>query len=415
MQLKTLIAVAAMLCMHAASGQEPSLSYQGDVLDDTLQVSAPTCTNEFLLGDCGGARSCLAESGITPFLYYDSIYAANVDGGIKSDQDYTGQIYAGADLDLETLWGWDGTTMKISMVERHGDSISRSVGGIYDPMCIYGGQVGYLYQLWLEKAICDAWAFKIGRVSADTDFANNDLYRYSLSTAINGPMRAMLLENIITSFPYPVWGGRLKYVPNDRHQFQVGAYQIGDGMWDFTQHGLDFSIRHDDGVSVLTQYDWTPQLYGLPARVFLGAVNSFFDFDNFDGVGTTDHFLRLYAHAEAEIAVGLTVFGFATHSDEDQVAKTPVQISGGINKQGLIPCRENDHTVFFATYGELSDDYGDSIGEDVDYEWVFELGHRIRVTPATYFQPAMQYIVHPGGTGDIANSTVLGAWMNAAF
>ncbi|WP_236620928.1 carbohydrate porin [Rhodopirellula sallentina] len=352
---------------------------------------------------------------MAPFLYYDSICAANVDGGIQSDEDFTGQIYAGVDLDLEKLCGCDSTIMKVSMVERHGESISESVGGIYDPMCIFGGQVGYLYQLWVEKTFCENWAMKFGRVSADTDFANNNLYRYSLSTAINGPIRAMLLENIITSFPYPVWGGRLKYSSNDRNQLQVGVYQIGESMWDFRKHGLDFSIRDDDGVSLLVQYDWTPQVCERPARVSLGMVKSFFEFDNFTGGGATDQFLRLYTHIEMELFEGTRTFLFASHSDEGQVAKTPVQISVGINRKGLIPNRPDDRTVFFATYGELSDEYGVSVGESVDYEGVFELGHRVQICPTLYVQPALQYVVHPGGTGDIANSTILGAWIGAAF
>ncbi|EMI46910.1 carbohydrate porin [Rhodopirellula sp. SWK7] len=382
---------------------------------DVAPIEEVICAREYLSGDWCGVRPCLKDSGITPFLYYDSIAAANVDGGITADQDFAGQIYAGADLDLETLLGWDSTTLKISTVERHGDSISRSVGGIYDPMCIYGGQVGYLYQFFLEKTHDEQLAVKFGRVSADTDFANYPLYRYSLSTAINGPIRATLLENTITSFPYPVWGGRVKYTPSDKNQFQLGVYQIGDRMWDFTQHGLDFSIRSDDGVSLLMQHDWTSTIRGCKTRLAVGTINSFFEFDDFDSVGTTDFVLRIYGHVDVEVARNLTVFCFASNSEQDEVANTPVQISCGINGKGMCAGRADDHTMFFATYGELSDDYGDSFGEAVDHEIVYELGHRFQLVPAAYVQPALQYIVNPSGTGNIANRTVLGAWGGAPF
>jgi porin len=115
-------------------------------------------------------------------------------------------------LDFEQLIGWEATTMKISIVDRHGDTISPSVGGIYAPMTNYGGQVPNLYQLYLETKRKENWFLKFGRISADSDFVNNDNYRYSLSTAINGPMRATLLENSITSFPYAVWGVRFASV-----------------------------------------------------------------------------------------------------------------------------------------------------------------------------------------------------------
>lgn len=72
------------------------------------------------------------------------------------------------------------------------------------------GMEPFLYQLFVETGLSDEWSLKLGRMSADTDFVNHDLYRYSLSSSINGPMRATLLENSITSFPYAVWDGRLR-------------------------------------------------------------------------------------------------------------------------------------------------------------------------------------------------------------
>ncbi|BDS05022.1 porin [Oceaniferula spumae] len=396
------------------------------VADETTPLAAPLTTSaatteidgfnsgDYLTGDWGGLRPDLIDKGITPFLYYDAIFGANVSGGIQKDQQFAGQVYAGVDLDLENLLGWEGTTMKISTVNRHGNTISSSVGGIYDPMTIYGGQVTYLYQLFLEKKFSEQWSLKLGRVSADTDFAKSSLYGYSLSTAINGPIRATLLENSITSFPYAVWGGRLKYNHNDEHQFQLGVYQTGPDQWDFTNHGTDFSFRDEDGVSVLLQYDWTPQICGRDARIFVGAINSFRDFNNFNG-GTTDFLFRAYAHAEVEVADGLKVFGVASYSDEDKVAKTPLQISAGLNYKGMLPGCEEDHTFAFVTYGQLSDEYGASIGENVTHEMVYEVGHRFQLTPSCYIQPSVQYIQNPGGTGNVDDAVVLGAWFGLKF
>ncbi len=412
-------AVFAVCAALPASSQEPDMTSPAKNPSISAIASAvaedETDYDDYLLGDLFGARSSLVQSGITPFLYYDSIFAGNVSGGLRTGEAFTGQVYAGVDLDLEKLIGWSGASMKISMVNRHGETANEYVGGVYDPMCIYGGQVSYLYQFFLEKTFGKQWSVKLGRLSADNDFLDNELYRYSLSTAINGPMRATLLENSITSFPYPVWGGRVKYNPSDEHQFQIGAYQTGDGQWDFTEHGADLSIRGDDGVSVLVQYDWTPQIFDRQARVFAGAINTFREFDNFDSAGTTDFLFRTYLHADVEIADGLRVFGFATYSDEEQVAKTPLQVSGGVNYQGMIPGRADDHSMFFVTYGQLSDAYGKSIGKDVDHEMVYELGHRIQLTPSCYVQPSIQYIQQPGGAGDIDDAIVIGAWIGIAF
>ena len=370
---------------------------------------------DFLTGDWFGLRPQLVDAGISPFLFYDSISSANVSGGIRDDQAFTGQAYFGFDLDFEKLLGWDGLTMKISAVNRHGDTVSGSVGGIYDPQTIFGGQTTFLYQVFFEQEFNDMWSFKFGRVSADTDFTQSSLYAYSLSTAINGPIRATLLEDSITSFPNAVWGGRLKYKPNDVHQFQLGVYQTGDRQTDASLNGTDLSIRSGDGVSVLAQYDWTPKIYGRDSRFFVGAISSFRDFDNFDGESSTDFLFRTYAYGEIEVIDNLKVFATASYADQDEVAVTPLQINAGLNYKGLIPGRKDDRTFLFGTYGQLSNRFGDSLGEDVSNESVFELGHRFQLTPAAFVQPTVQYIARPGGTGNIDDAIVLGAWVGFAF
>ena len=63
-----------------------------------------------------GRHESMEKSGISPFLYFDSIAAASVEGGIETADNFTSQVYAGLDLDLEKLFGWDGTISKISIV-----------------------------------------------------------------------------------------------------------------------------------------------------------------------------------------------------------------------------------------------------------------------------------------------------------
>ncbi len=363
-------------------------------------------------------RTSLEESGISPFLYFDSIYGANVDGGVKTDEDFTAQIYAGADLDLEKLLGWDNTVMKISMVNRQGNGVGPNVGGIYDPMCIYGGpagQVAWLYQLWLEKT-CGDLAVKFGRTSMDEDFANNDLYRYSLSTAINGPIRSMMLDGPqIYSFPLGLWGGRIKYNPSEQHQFQLGAYQINDSIWSDYVKGTDWSFRSNDGVTLMAQYDWTPEINDRPARLYLGIADSIYDYTDLDGVGETDNLFRVYGHFDFEVVENLKLFTFGAYTHQDETASVPLQINAGANWKGLIPGRENDHTMAFVTYGELSDDYRSAKGIASEAEVVYELGHRIQIIPSFYIQPSVQYVQDPGADATAADAVVLGAWIGASF
>jgi carbohydrate-selective porin OprB len=48
-------------------------------------------------------------------------------------------------------------------------------------------------------------------------------------------------------------------------------------------------------------------------------------------------------------------------------------------------------------------------------EKVVEIAHRVQLTPWSYFQPDIQYVIHPGGTGDIPDAVVIGAQMVFTF
>jgi porin len=46
---------------------------------------------------------------------------------------------------------------------------------------------------------------------------------------------------------------------------------------------------------------------------------------------------------------------------------------------------------------------------------VLEIGHRFQVTKWSYIQPDLQYVIDPGGTGDIPDAVVIGAQMGVTF
>ncbi len=50
-----------------------------------------------------------------------------------------------------------------------------------------------------------------------------------------------------------------------------------------------------------------------------------------------------------------------------------------------------------------------------DSEKVLEVGHRFQVTKWSYIQPDLQYVIDPGGTGDIPNAVVIGAQMGVTL
>ncbi|CAM3072738.1 carbohydrate porin [Rariglobus hedericola] len=381
-----------------------------------------------LTGDWGGARSQFADEGVDVFAYYNAIVASNVSGGIRSETNFAGDLFTGVKLDLEKLIGWTDTTFTLSGINRHGSDITPSVGSQYSVMQLVGGQTTFLYNVTLEKLFKDGdLSVKFGRMTATDDFVGSSLYSYSLNNAVNGQIRAVLFDGVMTSYPFAVWGGRVKAKTSDDSFVQVGVFQISPDMFDPSKRGLDMSIASDDGVSVFTQFDWNPELAGRPAHFFVGMNNTFLmDLPQFNTAGTTDHFTRFYAHGDYQVYreagttdEGLTLFATFAYTSQDKVAIIPVQSTLGANYKGLLPGRPDDRTVAFVTYGGFSDAFSNQVvaggGSPVDYEMVFEVGHRVQLTKFAYIQPDIQFIKRPGGSGNIDDAVVLGVQFGASF
>jgi porin len=295
-------------------------------------------------------------------------------------------------------------------------------------MQLVGGQTTFLYNVTLEKFFNDGdWSVKFGRMTATDDFVGSPLYSYSLNNAVNGQIRAVLFDGVMTSYPFAVWGGRVKAKLSDDTTFQFGAFQMTPEMWDPNNHGLDMGIGADDGVELMAQLDWTPTLADKPARFFVGVNQAVgLDLDRFNSADTQEHLTRFFGHAQYQIYrpspdsdQGLTAFATLAYSPDESVAIIPLQTTFGLNYKGLFPNRPADHTVFFLTYGKFSKDYSDQLvaagNTPANYEMVVELGHRFQVTASSYIQLDAQWINRPGGTGDVSDAIVLGSQFGISF
>lgn len=382
---------------------------------------------QYASGDWGGHRTELANQGYTFFAYYNAIVAGNVSGGIDHGSDYAQDVFVGAQFDLERLLGWKGTTFTLSGINRAGNSIDEDVGGIYSVMQLVGGQTTFLYNVSLEtKLLDDRLSIKLGRITATDDFAGSPLYGLYLTNSIDGQIRAVLLDGVMTSYPFPVWGARAIYSPSPDFKAKLGIYQLTKEMFNPDKHGLDFAFRSSDGVSVFTELDWKLDWNGRPGNFAVGLNSVSFDMPEFTSTKTTKPFFRFYLQGDQQVYQespgsdqGLVLFMTLAYADQEQAALVPLQTSFGAVYQGLIDGRDKDKLIFGLTYGRLSRDYADqqqALGKGrPTYEMPIELGYRVQFNRFAYLQPDIQYVVRPGGTGNIPDATVLGAQFGASF
>jgi len=116
---------------------------------------------------------------------------------------------------------------------------------------------------------------------------------------------------------------------------------------------------------------------------------------------------------------GLTIWSAFVLSPQQNIAKLPFPVNGGLTYRGVIPTRDDDFACFGVVYGKFSRNYARTVSEAgegyPDYELVFEWNYKIQLTKFAFIQPDIQWVINPGGTNRIPNALVLGALMGVVF
>ena len=400
-------------------------------------------------GDWGGYRESLFASGVEVFAFYNSIFSGNVSGGIHPGHaTYVDDAYFGLKFDLEKLLGWQGGQFALSGVNRDGNDLTHKyIGSIYSTQQMVGGQRLFLYQLYLQqKLFAKQLTLKAGRFGASDDFNASPLYGYSLNNGIDGDIRNVLFDTRFSAYPFATWATAVFYDPTPEFNLKVGLFQVTKRMFENDDHGVNWSIGNTDGYTAIGQIGWAPEFFkgpvgsagsdgkgtvssamkGLPGHYWVGFSYSQWDFYPRFGGGFEDHSYGFYAHADQMVYQeapgrdeGLVVFVASGYYPQEEISIVPFQVNVGLNYKGLISSRQDDRTVLHFIYGDLSRDYARSVrlrGKgNPDSEKVIEFGHRFQITKWSYFQPDLQWVIDPGGTGRIPNAVVIGAEMGLTF
>jgi porin len=412
---------------------------------------------DYMTGDWGGYRERLQHAGVEVFGLYNSIFSGNVSGGIHPHHaTYVDDAWLGVKFDFDKLVGWRGGQFVVSGINRDGDDLTgKYIGSIYSTQQMVGGQRPFLYQVYLQQKFWDdCLTAKVGRFGASDDFNSSPLYGYSLNNGIDGNIRNVLFDTRFSAYPFAVWAAALFYEPAPEWRAKVGLFQTSKDMFENDDHGVNWDIGGSDGYTLIGQFGWSPQFFkqavsvpltneknviartnnatatpatkGLPGHYWFGFTYSQWDlYQRFDG-GFEDHSYGFYAHADQMIYQeapgsdeGLIAFLASGYYPQKEISIVPFQLNAGLNYKGLFPRRHDDRTMLHFIYGDISPDYSRSVhipgGGTAEAEEVVEFAHRFQVTPWSYFQPDIQYVINPGGTGDIPDAVVIGAQMGVTF
>jgi porin len=385
-------------------------------------------------------KAAMTEEGVRPFFSYWGDFLANPVGGRSQEASWMQLLVVGGEVSLEKWLEWRGGSVVVSFTDAAGSNLSLPVGNVFTISQAYVMNSFALYDLYFKQRLLDGGIeVDIGRFSAGQFFATMPAMGMVVSGAVNGNPTSLFLNAPYHATASASWAAHAKVKPTEQTYAEAGIFQASPRIGNPAYHGADFSIRPGDGVLLMAEAGWTPDFGADPVTsdgkgtarrgrkgvYSFGAYSANYSFETFAG-GTARQAYGFYAMAQqmvwrspANERHHFSLWGGVTWSPQEELALMPVMGFGGAIWQGLVPTRDQDNLLLSFYMGNFSRDYANAQAEAGNgrptLETVIEASYIIQLTESLQLQPDLQWIIQPGGTGDIPNALVLGFQAGLTF
>jgi len=417
--------------------------------DDGGWLTWPTMT-----GDWGGARTELAEKGITLDIDVTQVFQNNMHGGKNTNNAvrYSGSSVIELKLDTGKMGLWPGGSFTFLADALWGGGIDRKVGALiptnfnaalpgsaepgfgFDEGCRFMLSEFFYTQVLFEGKLILLGGKLWGARAFDTNvFANNHRTQF-MNTALRNNV---VIPNFL---PYTTLGVGAIVNPTDWLSI-ITAVADTDGRAKTT--GFETAFHGDTNTTVIHEWAFKVKPFGLPGNQRIGFIWSSKDFDRidpnepFDSTGTLAIKL-LGMDLASEVVNTLATFddggdNVAIYYNFDQYLYTeaddPCQGIGlfgrfgwarqdvnpvahfysiGVGGQGVIPTRDCDTFGIGYYYADLSNQLPSLFHSEQGVECYYS----IQIAPWLHVTPDLQVIMNPGGTDDHDVAIVGGVRVN---
>ena len=393
-------------------------------------------------------------NGVTLSANYTGEAAANTTGGLRQGSAYAGQLFLGADLDLQKMLGWNAASLHIAVTQRHGQSLSNeAIGNNTSVQEIYGTQNLHLAYFTIEKKFFGGrLEMQGGRTVANIDFLNSPLYCNFQSNSACGNPTFIFKDSNFTYFPASSWGGYAKGWMTDKLYAKVGVYEVNPNDKHANDHGTNWSTKDATGVVIpwALGYSTTFANDSEPRDYEIGGwfdrskyTDPLLDANGSNAVLTgqpyrTDRnrsgayvrFSQMVWRPDLNSKRGLTVFGVAMTNLTGRVSESSFLELGAV-MQCPFAGREQDTLGFVINQQRFSSlalqniqVARASVGASTNIptrETMMELAYGYQLTRGIRISPNLQYILHPDQqaepfhTSNIPNAFVIGLKFTVAL
>jgi porin len=401
-------------------------------------------------GDPGGIRRWLYDRGFAYNVILTSEALGNVAGGLGRGGVFQGKLETDIRIDLEKALGWGGLTFFTNSFEIHntGGIRRNHISSINTISNIEALATMRLSELWLEQKVGDKFSVRFGQLALDAEFFISD-YSTFFMTSDWPSITAQNLPSGAAAYPLATPGIRIKYDPT-RDTAVLLALVNGDPAGPGTddpqsrnRYGLNFRVTDPPLLMGEAQYRYNQGKTdtGLAGSWRAGFWHHFGDFNSqrFDGngrsladplssgipaklrgttglYGVMDH--QLYRPPGGDKDSGLNIFARVGVSAPDR-NQLQLYLDGGVSYTGLFAGRPDDKIGATVLYSQISRDLAALDRDHIvftglprpirDHELNFAIVYQAQIVPGWTIQPAIHYVMHPGGNIPDPNSAVPGA------
>jgi porin len=348
-----------------------------------------------------GASIAWGQNRIELDLSYTTGFWSNVRGGFQ-----TGARYEGFAQWMVRTELWDGGGLDVGGYSYHGGQPSTDLVGTFFTQTVSGHETSTSFRFY-EVLLRQAWGngrflFKVGQLSADTDFFVAD----NAGSLLNGSFGFLAdrSNEIMPFYPLAAPGAYIRARTADAlWELHAGVYTADPGEDESSNIGFGWSF--DNGLVFLAELRTRRTLLGRPGSYALGVAGSNAELMDFNDGGSTTGAYGFYALADqllfaptpARAGVGVFLRGYGVPQSD----RNPLRwyVDAGVNVTRPFRARPNDALALGFAYLHFSDVYVDALareGVEVSrWQSVFELTYRCRVREWFSLQPSMQFFFNP--------------------
>jgi porin len=383
-------------------------------------LSGPRWSKEPLTGDWFGARSWLADQGLTFGINVVNTVQGVLDGGRDRDWDNGGSLYIESQFSSDRAGLWPGGFVDFRLERQYGDFVNAEAGS-FPAVNMLGifpepDQGSFVVSKLMATQFVAKWlGFFIGRFdTADGD--TNNLASGRGRTGFLNPQLAFSPNSALTT-PYVMNGlGAIAFTPNPFLQRPASLSLIfADPQGDPDDSGLNDDFFDEQYYAA--EWRFPTRFFGLPGSQNVSYnynTKEFLQLDDLtkqfitrkkssdSGAGVFAYNFHQYVYvepgqdtestgydADQERLQGFGVFGRVGYSDADV---NPIEWSFalGVAGRGMIPSRDDDTFGIAPYWGKISrgvSDVSDSLNKGY---FGFETYYDFAVTPWLHFAPNFQ-------------------------